>query len=79
MKNKAPAAVQITAEQLLREAHERQEQDTKPPRQKITDSEELQNYRCGACPPPPPFPAYARPANALQGESSLQQGEAQGL
>ena len=39
--------MQITAEQLLREAHERQEADFKPPRQKITDGEELQEYRYG--------------------------------
>ena len=45
VKNKAPAAVQITAEQLLREAHERQEPTYKPPKQKITDGEELQEYR----------------------------------
>ena len=59
VKNKAPAAVQITAEQLLREAHERQEPTYKPPKQKITDGEELQEYRyvgrcrtsVGPCPP----------------------------
>jgi FKBP-type peptidyl-prolyl cis-trans isomerase len=32
VKNKQPAPVQITAEQLLREARERQEGDGKPPR-----------------------------------------------
>jgi len=46
VKNKAPAPVQITAEQLLREAKERQlEIVPPPPKQKITDPEELQEYR----------------------------------
>ncbi|XP_065052409.1 crooked neck-like protein 1 [Rhopilema esculentum] len=46
VKNKAPAPVQITAEQLLREAKERQlEIVPPPPKQKITDPEELQTYR----------------------------------
>lgn len=40
-KNKQPAPMQITAEQILREAAERQEPETKPPKQKITDPEEL--------------------------------------
>jgi len=43
--NKAPASLQITAEQLMREAWERQEAEPKPPRQKITDIEELMEYR----------------------------------
>jgi hypothetical protein len=37
--------VQITAEQILREAKELQEQDFKPPKQKITDQTELDEYR----------------------------------
>lgn len=46
VKNKLPAEVQITAEQLLREAKERQlEVVPPPPRQKITDPEELADYR----------------------------------
>jgi len=46
VKNKAPAPVQITAEQLLREAKERQlEFVPPPPKQKITDPDELQAYR----------------------------------
>lgn len=40
-KNKMPAPMQITAEQILREAAERQEPETKAPKQKITDPEEL--------------------------------------
>ena len=39
------AGVQITAEQILREAKELQEQDFKPPKQKITDPAELAEYR----------------------------------
>lgn len=45
VKNKAPAAVQITAEQILREAMDRVEAESKPPRQKITDEAELDDYR----------------------------------
>eukprot|EP01098_Paradermamoeba_levis_P009253 TRINITY_DN3838_c0_g1_i2.p1 TRINITY_DN3838_c0_g1~~TRINITY_DN3838_c0_g1_i2.p1 ORF type:complete len:553 (+),score=91.11 TRINITY_DN3838_c0_g1_i2:138-1796(+) len=45
IKNKQVAPVQITAEQILREASERQETEIKPPRQKITDPEELEQYR----------------------------------
>ncbi|EKX37719.1 hypothetical protein GUITHDRAFT_160098 [Guillardia theta CCMP2712] len=45
VKNKQPAPVQITAEQILREAKERQEEDPKPPKQKITDPDELADYR----------------------------------
>lgn len=36
---------QITAEQILREAKELQEQDFKPPKQKISDQTELDEYR----------------------------------
>ncbi|KAF4375938.1 hypothetical protein F8388_010075, partial [Cannabis sativa] len=45
VKNKTPAPVQITAEQILREARERQEAEIRPPKQKITDSTELADYR----------------------------------
>eukprot|EP00301_Raphidiophrys_heterophryoidea_P009219 c13576_g1_i1.p1 GENE.c13576_g1_i1~~c13576_g1_i1.p1 ORF type:complete len:691 (-),score=182.39 c13576_g1_i1:127-2151(-) len=45
VKNKAPAPIQITADQILREAQDRQEVDPKPPTQRITDEEELGMYR----------------------------------
>ncbi|XAR55117.1 hypothetical protein NMG60_11030515 [Bertholletia excelsa] len=45
VKNKTPAAIQITAEQILREARERQEAEIRPPKQKITDITELNDYR----------------------------------
>ena len=45
VRNKAPATIQITAEQILREARERQEAETRPPKRKITDSAELCDYR----------------------------------
>uniref|UniRef100_S4RB87 Crooked neck-like protein 1 n=1 Tax=Petromyzon marinus TaxID=7757 RepID=S4RB87_PETMA len=46
VKNKAPADLQITAEQLLREAKERElELLPPPPRQKISDEEELADYK----------------------------------
>ncbi|VDN60824.1 unnamed protein product [Dracunculus medinensis] len=46
VKNKAPAALQITAEQLLREAKERDlEIVAPPPRTKISDPEELVEYQ----------------------------------
>ncbi|CAG0888296.1 unnamed protein product [Cyprideis torosa] len=46
VKNKAPAEIQITAEQLLREAKERDlEFLPPPPKQKISDPEELAAYR----------------------------------
>ena len=46
VKNRAPAPIQITAEQLLREAKERGLEDApKAPRQYIADNEELQLYR----------------------------------
>ena len=47
VKNKAPAPVQISAEQLLREAMERVEAEPKPTRRKITDEFELDEYRSG--------------------------------
>jgi crooked neck len=45
VKNRASAAVQITAEQLLREAQERQDTSFKAPRQRVEDFEELHEYR----------------------------------
>jgi hypothetical protein len=46
VKNKAPAPLQITAEQLLREAKERQlEIVPAPPKQKIQDADELADYQ----------------------------------
>eukprot|EP00058_Branchiostoma_floridae_P021154 XP_002606644.1 hypothetical protein BRAFLDRAFT_57911 [Branchiostoma floridae] len=46
VKNKMPAPVQITAEQLLREAKERElEVLPPPPKQKISDEEELKEYQ----------------------------------
>ena len=46
VKNKAPAEIQITAEQLLREAKERDlEIVAAPPKQKISDPEELAAYQ----------------------------------
>lgn len=45
-KNRAPAPIQITAEQLLRESKERGLEDVpKPPKVLITDSEELMLYQ----------------------------------
>ncbi|KAG6520002.1 hypothetical protein ZIOFF_017031 [Zingiber officinale] len=44
VKNKTAAPIQITAEQILREARQRQE-NHRPPKQKITDSDELADYR----------------------------------
>ena len=48
VKNKAAASIQITAEQILREAHDIQESQVKPPKQRITDPQELaeHRYRC---------------------------------
>lgn len=45
VKNKAPANVQITAEQLLREAQEFKEDLVAPPKQQITDPAELREYQ----------------------------------
>lgn len=46
VKNKQPAEIQITAEQLLREAKERDlEILPPPPKQKISDAEELADYQ----------------------------------
>lgn len=44
--NKAAAAVQVTAEQLMREAWERQDEEApRPPSLKIVDAEELADYQ----------------------------------
>lgn len=45
VKNKSPALVQITAEQLLREAQEFKEDIVVPPDQEITDPAELKEYQ----------------------------------
>ena len=46
VKNKAPAPMQVTAEQLLREAKERElEKVEAPPTQKIQDKDELRDYQ----------------------------------
>lgn len=45
VRNKTAAPQQITAEQLLREAVDRQEQEAVAPRQRIADEDELQMYR----------------------------------
>jgi hypothetical protein len=48
VKNKQAAGVQITAEQILREAQERMlEHVAAPPAQKISDPEELAEFRMG--------------------------------
>eukprot|EP00667_Euglena_gracilis_P005297 EG_transcript_5334 len=48
VRNKTPAEIQITAEQILREAKDRQEPELFiPPRRKITDPVELQAYQLG--------------------------------
>mmetsp|Transcript_32023 Transcript_32023/g.38957 ORF Transcript_32023/g.38957 Transcript_32023/m.38957 type:complete len:714 (+) Transcript_32023:141-2282(+) len=44
VKNRAPASIQISAEQLLREASERQEQHAAEPVTKIHDAEEYQSF-----------------------------------
>lgn len=45
IKNRAPAPIQISAEQILREAQERQEAPTKQVKQRVEDYEELEEYR----------------------------------
>ncbi|GAA5822538.1 hypothetical protein JCM10212_004239 [Sporobolomyces blumeae] len=45
VKNRAPAAIQITAEQLLREAADFQEHTAPKPKQRVEDLEELHEYR----------------------------------
>lgn len=45
IKNRAAAAIQVTAEQLLRDAQERQESQFRAPKQRVEDFEELHEYR----------------------------------
>ena len=45
VKNKQPAKMQITAEQIMREALERQESEYIPPKQQIRDLAELEYYQ----------------------------------
>ncbi|TVU08966.1 hypothetical protein EJB05_42395, partial [Eragrostis curvula] len=48
VKNKSPSEVQITAEQIIREARERQEPEhPRGPARKIADAQELVDYRLG--------------------------------
>ncbi|KAK6778711.1 hypothetical protein RDI58_025429 [Solanum bulbocastanum] len=44
VKNKTAAPIQITAEQILRGARERQESEIRLPKQKITDPTEVADY-----------------------------------
>lgn len=44
VRNKAPSEIQITSEQLIREALANQIDDIKPPRVQINDDEELEDY-----------------------------------
>ncbi|KAK9073706.1 hypothetical protein SSX86_006300 [Deinandra increscens subsp. villosa] len=45
VKNKTPSPIQITSEQIIREAKERQDAEIGPPKQKITGPTELADYR----------------------------------
>src|SRR3954466_10971772 len=45
VKNKAPSAIQISAEQLLREAVDRQEPGLQAPTQRFADLEELHEFQ----------------------------------
>ncbi|RLN54707.1 hypothetical protein BBJ29_008128 [Phytophthora kernoviae] len=47
VKNRAPAPIQITAEQILLEANQRKEELAQPPRRRIADAAELAEYRMG--------------------------------
>lgn len=47
VKNRAPAPIQITAEQILLEANQRKEEVARAPRRRIADAEELNEYRMG--------------------------------
>jgi len=47
VKNKTAAPIQITAEQILREANETKDIPLVIPKQKITDKEELLEYQLG--------------------------------
>lgn len=45
VKNKAPAPVQISAEQIIRESKAGQEAEFRAPKLRITDADELDAYR----------------------------------
>ena len=45
IKNRVPAAIQVTTEQLLHDAQERQESHFRAPKQHVEDFEELHEYR----------------------------------
>lgn len=45
VKNKSAAPIQVTAEQLLREAVDRQEEKVQAPTQRFADLEELHEYQ----------------------------------
>lgn len=45
VKNKNPASIQITAEQLLREAQAHQHDDSTPSMQPITDPDDMEDYK----------------------------------
>ena len=45
VKNKNPASIQITAEQLLREAQAHQTDDSMPTMQPITDPDDMEDYK----------------------------------
>lgn len=45
VKNKTPAPIQSTAEHLIREARDSQVAEFRPPKQKLTNSTELRDYR----------------------------------
>lgn len=45
VKNRAPAPIQITAEQILLEAHERQDAAARAPRRRLADADELHEHR----------------------------------
>lgn len=45
VRNKSANPVQVTAEQLLREANDHREKEAEPPKQRIVDEDELQMYR----------------------------------
>lgn len=47
VKNRAPAPIQITAEQILLEANQRKDELAQPPRRRIADAAELAEYRMG--------------------------------
>ncbi|MCD7445871.1 hypothetical protein HAX54_015596, partial [Datura stramonium] len=47
VKDKTPASIQITADQILRESRECEEAQIRPPKQNITDPTELADYRLG--------------------------------